>query len=267
MGKALQIVTGQVSDPSTTITALTANTGDSFTVQSAAAGSDVRLLNAWAFAATAGLLRIRSPKMHDFVQNMRLQDTASQPYPLLGLQQFQKLYPQDILTVEMTGDASAVDLASLLVSYDDLPGIAANLHNWSEIAPLIAELTTVEVDLTSSATSCDYSSTVALNGDFDTLKRDDYYAILGYTCGTTGGSLGFSGNFTGNLRVGGPLINNPKWTAGWFIDLNLASGKPTIPVFAAADVAAINLDCACQAASTSFKVGVNLARLTQALTA
>lgn len=265
MGKALQVVTGQVTNPSTTVTALTANTGDSFTVQNAAQGSDIRLLNAWAFAATAGLLRIRSPKMHDQTQNMRLQDVVSKPYPLLGLQEFQALYSQDVITVEMTGDAAAVDLASLLIYYDSLPGIDANLQTWSAVEPLIAELTTVEVDLTSSATACDYSTAVALNADFDTLKRNDTYALIGYTCGTSGGTLGFTGNFSGNLRVGGPLINEPLWTANWFVNLNQASGKPTIPVFNAADVAAIFLDCACQATSTSFKVGVNLARLTQPL--
>lgn len=266
MGKALQVVTGQVTNPSTTITALAANGGDSFTVQNANQGSDIRLLNAWAFAATAGILRIRSPKMHDTTQNMRLQDVASLPFPLLGLEEFQQLYSQDPITVEMTGDAAAVDLASLLVWYDDLPGIAGNFHAWSEVAPLISKLTTVEVDLTSSATSCNYSAQVALNADFDTLQRDEYYALVGYTCGTSGGTLGFTGNFSGNLRVGGPLINQPLWTANWFTRLAAASGKPTIPVFAAADVAAIFLDCACQAASTSFKVGVNLAMLTQPLT-
>lgn len=266
MGKALQVVTGQVTNPSTTITALSANSGDSFTVQNAAQGSDIRLLNMWAFSATAGLLRVRSPKMHDQTQNIRAQYTASEPYPLLGAEEYQALYAQDPITVEMTGDALAVDLASLLISYDNLPGIDANLQAWSAVMPLIKELTTVEVDLTSSGTAGDYSAQVALNADFDTLKRNEYYAIIGYSCGTTGGTLGFTGNFSGNLRVGGPLINDPQWTANWFVRLNQASGKPTIPVFNAADVAAIFLDCACQATSTSFKVGVNLAHLTQALT-
>ena len=265
MGKALQVVTGQVSDPSTTVTALTANTGDSFTVQNATQGSDIRLLNAWAFSATAGILRIRSPKMHDTTQNMRLQDVASLPFPLLAMEEFQRLFSQDPITVEMTGDASAVDLASLLVWYDDLPGISGNLHSWSEILPLISKLTTVEVDLTSSATSCNYSAQVALNADFDTLQRDEYYALLGYTCGVSGGTLGFTGNFSGNLRIGGPLVNQPLWTANWFVRLAQASGKPTIPVFAAADVAAIFVDCAAQAASTSFKIGCNLAMLKQPL--
>lgn len=261
MGQALQVVTGQVTNPSTAVTALTPNTGDSFTVQSAAAGSEIRLLNAWAFAATSGIVRIRSPRMHDQAQNMRLQSLASIPYPLLGMEESQILYPQDNVTVEMTGDAAAVDLVSLLVYYNDLPGIAANLHNWSEIMPQINKLTTIEVDLTSSATSCNYSPTVALNGTFDTLIRNQNYALLGYTCAVSGGTLGFTGNATGKVRCGGPLVARQDFTANWFIRLNAATGKPTIPVFNSADVASIFLDVAAQAVSTSFKVGVNLALL------
>lgn len=261
MGQALQVVTGQVTNPSTTLTALTPNTGDSFTVQSASPGSDIQLLNVWAFTATSGVVRIRSPRMHDQAQNMRLQTLASIPYPLLGVEESQKLYPQDNITVEMTGDAAAVDLVTLLVYYADLPGIAANLHNWSEIAPQINKLTTVEVDLTSSATSCNYSATTALNATYDTLIRNNNYALLGYTCSTSGGTLGFTGNATGKVRVGGPLVARQDFTANWFIRLNQATGKPTIPIFNSADVASIFLDVAAQAASTSFKVGVNLALL------
>lgn len=265
MGKALQVITGSISDPSTTIKQLVPNSGDSFTVQNASAGSSVLLLNAWAYSATAGVLRIRSPKMHDFVQNMRLQYVASQPERLLPDSALQALFPQDLLTVEMSGDAAAVDLASLLVYYSDLPGANANLQTWSAIAPLIAELTTIEVDVTSSATSCQYGNTVAFNADYDTLKRGETYAILGYECSTNGGTLGFSGQFSSNNRIGAPLSNDTRRTRQYFIDLANISGQPTIPVFGAADVASIYLDVAAQAVSTAFNIGINLARLKSAL--
>lgn len=261
MGKALEIITGQVTNPSTTITALTANAGNSFTVRNSTDGVPVSLLQLWAFTATAGIVRLRSPLMHDIAQNMRPQTVASIPNPLLSAASPEVLYPQDTLTFEMTGDAAAVDLASLLVYYDDLPGINAVLHAPAEVMPLMEHMTTVEVDLTSSATSCNYSAQVALNGTFDTLKRNRSYAILGYSCGTSGGTLGITGSATGNLRVGGPLLNRINTTAEWFVDLSTMTGKPCIPVFNSADVANVLLDCACQAASTSFKVGVNLALL------
>ena len=265
MGQALQVITAQVTNPNTTLTALTPNAGDSLTVRSTNMGADIELLDVWAFAATAGVLRVRSPRMHDQAQNTRYQTVASLPRPLMPLEGKQILYSQDPITVEMTGDAAAVDLASLLVYYADLPGINARLHTWAEIAPLIAQLTTVEVDLTSSATSCNYSPTVALNGTFDTLIRNMDYAILGYECGTTGGTLGITGVDTGNLRVGGPLYNQTEFTADWFVRAANDNGVPAIPVINSANVAGINVDCACQAVSTSFKVAFNLALLKQPL--
>jgi hypothetical protein len=204
--------------------------------------------------------------MHDSAQNTRYQTVASQPRPVMAFEESQLLFSQDNIIVEMTGDAAAVDLASLLVYYNDLPGISANLHTWSEVSPLIDKLTTVEVDLTSSGTSCNYSATVALNGTFDTLIRNEYYAVLGYECGTTGGTLGLTGVDTGNLRVGGPLYNQTEFTADWFAMLSRITGKPLIPVVNAANVAAITIDCACQAVSTSFKVAFNLALLKTPLT-
>lgn len=266
MGKALEVVTAQVTNPNTTLAALTANSGDSLSVRSTNPGSAINLLNAWAFAATAGVLRIRSPRMHDQAQNTRYQTVASQPRPLMAFEEEQLLYPQDNIIVEMTGDAAAVDLATMLIYYNDLPGIASNLHMWSEVQPLIDKLTTVEVDLTSSATSCNYSATVALNGTFDTLIRGDWYAILGYECGTTGGTIGIRGADTGNLRIGGPLYNQTEFTADWFAMNSRLQNLPMIPVFNAANVGAILVDCACQATATSFKVGFNLAHLRSPLT-
>jgi hypothetical protein len=261
MGQALQIVTGQATNPSSTITALTVNTGDSFTVRSTNMNADIELVQAWAFTTTNLLLRIRSPRMHDQAQNMRYQPTASKPYPLMPWSATQKLYSQDPLTVELTGGTAEADMASLLLYYADLPGVASRLHAWAEIKPLIQNLTTVEVDLTSSGTSCNYSSTVALNGSFDTLIRNVDYAILGYQCATTGGTLGITGVDTGNLRVGGPLTDLAFITDNWFVDLSNRYNLPLIPVINSANVAGINLDCACQATSTSFKVGVHLAQL------
>jgi len=266
MGRALELLTGQVTNPGATITALTPNSGDSFTVRSTDISADIELIQTWAFTGTNLLQRIRSPRMHDQAQNMRFQPTASQPYPLMPFSGSQKLYSQDPITVELTGDAAAVDLASLLVYYDNLPGIQARLHSPAEVLPLIDDLTTVEVDLTSSATSGNYSPTVAINANFDTLIRNRDYAILGYECATTGGTLGIRGVDTGNLRLGGPLTNLAFVTNDWFVDLSNMYSKPLIPVFNSANVAAILLDCACQAVSTAFKVGLNLASLKSNLT-
>jgi hypothetical protein len=91
------------------------------------------------------------------------------------------------------------------------------------------------------------------------------YAILGYECATTGGTFGITGVDTGNLRVGGPLINQTELTNAWFVALSQAYGRSCIPVINSANVAGITCDVACQAASTAFNVTVNLAQLKQPL--
>lgn len=266
MGAAMQIITGQVTNPGATLTALTPNSGDSYTVRSTDMASDIELWNAWAFTTTNLFMRIRSPRMHDQSQNIRLQVPASTPRPLIGLQPSQRLYSQDPITVELTGGAAEVDLASLLVYYSNLPGIAARLHAWHEIEPLVQNLTTVEVHPASSATAGNYGTQVALNSVFDTLIRNVDYAILGYECATNGCTLGITGVDTGNLRVGGPLYNQTEMTAAWFVNLSQANeNAPVIPVINSANVAAVLVDVAAQATSTTFNVGINLAQLKQPL--
>lgn len=266
MGAALEVITGLATNPGVGPAQLTANSGDSYAVRSTDVAADIELWNAWAFTNTNLLMRIRSPRMHDQAQNIRLQPPAAIPRPLIGLQPSQRLYSQDNLIVELSGGAAEVDLASILVYYRNLPGIAARLHSWSEVEPLIQNLTSVEVQPVSSATAGNYGAAVALNSAFDTLIRNVDYAVLGYECATVGCTFGIRGADTGNLRIGGPLYNQTEVTASWFVNLSQANGNAqTIPVVNAANVAAILCDVAAQATATTFKVSVNLAQLKQPL--
>ena len=259
---AMQVLNGFATNPGTTITALTPCTGDSYTVRNVAQGTDVELLDAWAFTTTNLLFRYRSPLLHDAVQNARLKPTASQATPLLSGFATQKLQPQDNLIVEITGGTSETDIGSLLVYYDNLPGTNARLHSWAEVQPLVQEITTIEVDVTSNGTAGQYSAAVAANATFDTLKRNIDYAVLGYECPINGCSFGLTGVDTGNLRVGGPLTTLSFLTRGWFVDLSAKTGKPCIPVINSANIAGVNIDVVAAATSTSFPIGIVLAQLT-----
>lgn len=261
MGRALEVINAAVVNPGATITAVTPNAGDTLTVRNASFQAPISLLQAWAFTTTNLLARIRSPRMHDQAQNMRLQPVASQPYPLLPWSGAEPLFPQDPITAELTGGAAETDLLALLLYYSDLPGVSARLHTPAEVEPLIEHITVVEVDLTSAAAAGAYSATVALNGSFDTLIRNRDYAILGYECPVNGGSLGIRGADTGNLRVGGPLLNLPFITENWFVRLSDEYGLPCIPVVNSANVAGILLDATAQAVGTTLRVGVHLALL------
>jgi len=266
MPAAMEVLTGQATNPGATITALTPNAGDSFAVRATDVSADIELWNAWAFTTTNLLLRIRSPRMHDQSQNIRLQPVASIPRPLIGLQPSQRLYSQDNIIAEITGGAAEVDIASLLVYYYDLPGISARLFPWNQVEPLIQNLTSVEVDPISSGTSGNYGASVALNSLFDTLIRNVDYAVLGYECSTIGVTVGLRGADTGNLRVGGPLYNQTELTSAWFVNLSQANSQaPVIPIINAANVGAILCDCVAQSTTTTFKVTWNLAQLKQPL--
>jgi hypothetical protein len=259
---ALEVITGQATNPGVGPVALTPNSGDSFSVRATDISADIELWNAWAFTNTNLLLRIRSPRMHDQSQNIRLQPVAATPRPLIGLQPSQKLYSQDNIIAEISGGAAEVDGASLLVYYRDLPGISSRLYPWSQVEPLIQNLTSVEVDPISSATAFNYGAALALNSLFDTLIRNVDYAVLGYECSTVGCTVGLRGADTGNLRIGGPLYNQTEVTASWFVNLSQAnSNAPVIPIINAANVGAILCDVAAQAVSTTFKVSWNLAQL------
>jgi hypothetical protein len=124
---ALEIIGGLVTAPGATPTNLTMFTGNTNVIRNCPDDSMVKMLQAWTDVQGAGFFRIRSPKLHDNVQGIRLQNVISELGPKLPWQLPQKLYPQDTLTLDMTGSATAGDIESacLLNYYSDLPGIAA----------------------------------------------------------------------------------------------------------------------------------------------
>lgn len=262
MGQALQVVTGSALAPGAAPVALTVAPGDSFTVKSFDPPAVARLLNAWASSATAGIARIRSPRMHDPNQGLRLQVPAAQQAELLPRYLQAPLYSVDNLTVELAGGgAGETDILSYLVYYSDLAGINANLAGWNEIQDRIVAYCGVEVDLVSGATAGQYGGSRALNLDFQNLKADISYALLGYTCKTGFATLGITGPDTGNLRIGGPGSANPDITADWFVRLSQFAGLPLIPIIKANNQATTIVDIASTDTATAHTVSLLLAQL------
>lgn len=260
MGKALQIVSGRVTNPGATITALTADTLDTFAVKNANAGSQIQLLNIWAQEATVAVVRVRSPLMHDQGQALRLRVTKSAE-PLLPYEMIQPLYAQDVLTFELSGGGAEVDCASFLAYYSDLGGASARLATWESIAPLVLNTVGLETNLTTGGTAGQYGGSAAINTNFDILQRTRDYALLGYLCDTTVCTVGFTGPDTGNLRVGGPGIAEPIITRTWFVDLAQRYGLPLIPIINAANVGATLIDLVATQTATAVNVTAILAEL------
>jgi hypothetical protein len=233
---AINLLTGRVTNAGATITALTMNSGDSETVRSTEGGGNVLLDQAWSQNAAGGVARVRSPRMHDFAQGIRLRVPAGNPRPLLPMQARQVLYSQDKLTIELSGGGAETDTLSLLLYYENLPGITANLATWDQVAPRILNFHGVESNLTTSATAGQYGGEQTLSANFNTLKRNEMYAILGYTLDAEVSNVFFFGPDVGNLKIGGPGIVDPYVTAGWFADMSMLTGRPYIPIIQSANV-------------------------------
>lgn len=255
MGRAMQVIGGRVTNPGATITALTPNSNDSFTVRSFPFGpTSAYIDNVWAQEATAGVVRVRSPRLHDPSQGIRERVIITNPRPLLPYQTRQPLYPQDVLTFELSGGGAETDAAAMLVYYEDLPGVAARLATWDQVQPLVKNISGAEVQITTSATAGDWSGGVALNATFDLWKRNVDYAILGYVLDVTVCALAIVGIDTGNLRAGGPGTTEALVTADWFVENAVAMNAPYVPIINAANIGGT----LCAAMSTATGATVNV---------
>jgi len=265
MGKALELLAGIATAPGTTLTALTMQGGTSLTVRNAADGSKIELLQAWAKNQTAGVLRVRSPQLHDNVQGIRLNVLAADPENLLPTRPLQPLIPQDTLVAELSGSGTAgdIEIGALLVAYQDLPGITGRFIDPDELSRRAEALVTVENTI-STGTSGDFTGAEALNAEFDLLRANRDYALLGFNVSAVCGAVRYRGSDFGNLGVGGPgNQTNPSALAEYFVRLSRIAGEPWIPVFNAANVANLLVDVIQDEDGADVTVTTMLALLSQ----
>lgn len=248
MGVALELVSGRVTGPGAVLTAWTPNTGNSLAVRAADVNSKVYLCGKWAFNDTAaGVLRVRSPRLHDNVQGIRSRITVTNTEPLwpgaspMGFKQ--RLIPQDVLVVEQSGSAANIDTGHLLLYYENLPGINARFIDYPLLKSAGVNILGQEVTVTTTAASGDYTGQVAINSTFDNFKANTDYALLGAMVDTRCGALRVVGADVGNLGVGIPGEPTQRHVmSNWFERLAIMFEAPLIPVFNSANKAAILID-------------------------
>lgn len=257
MPKGFEVIGGSVTNQ-VAFTAWNVNTGNSLTVRSADVNSKVKLLTAWGLNATVGGLRIRSPRLHDFQQGIRMRVSPANPTPLLGATSddlFQQpLVPQDTLTVEQFGGGAEVDSGAMLVYYDSLPGIAARLVSPDDVNKFGVNIIGQEVSVTTVANG-NWSGQVAINSlaGTDNFKANTDYALLGAQVDTQVTTVRVQGVDTGNLGVGIPghlaergIFNN------WFMHLSRSTGLALVPVFNSANKFGILVDAQANTAVTTL---------------
>jgi hypothetical protein len=262
MGAAYYLVSGRVTNPGAALTALTVNTGDSFQIPKFTDGSMAYLENAWAHEATVGVFRIRSPKLHDNVQGLRLTVPETAAKPLLPDELDQPLVSIDTLIVELSGGGAETDVGVLALYFSDLSGADQKLATWEQLKPRIKNMLTNEVDCTAPAAIGNWNAGNAFNLTFDQLHADASYAVLGWTVSAACAAVAIAGPDTSNLKIGGPGCLDSRVTRDWFVRQSIQTGRPHIPVIQAANKGATLVYTLSASAPAAINVGLILAELT-----
>lgn len=269
MGKGLEVVTSFVTAPGGTLTATAAAATNSLQVRAADVRSKVWLINHWAFNQVVGVVRIRSPRLHDAVNGMRWRQPAAQVIPhypadiVAAFPQF--LIPQDTLTVEQSGSAvgGQIESNTMLVYYDNLPGVAARLIDFPTLQKNGINLTAVETTITAVATG-QYGGGVLLNAaaNSQNLKANTDYALVGGLTDTRGTVIRISGVDFGSLGVGFPAEPTLQdFTANFFARMSSGYSLGLIPVLNSANAGGITVDVQTNQAGGTFVVTLNLVEL------
>lgn len=261
---AIDTVVGHAANPSSTFTAVTFNNGDSGSVRSFAPTDTAVLERITRSGTSSGAARVLSPLLHDNVRGITFTSPESPTVYLMPRGRGQRVYPQDTLTVQVTGGTAETDVVALSIYYSNLPGANARLHNWADISPLIAYIKPMEVDVTNSATIGTWTDTVITTTE-ELLRANTDYAVLGYVTDTVGAMVGIKGSETGNLRVAGPCTTATDDTADYFVTWSDREGTPHIPVFNSANQGAVFVSTCDSVASSTPKVQLVLAQLSQNL--
>lgn len=265
MPRALEVIAGFATNPGATLTTVTMSTGLSAVIRGTDTTKGTWLLSSWAFNATAGELRITSPRLHDQSQGIRNRVTAAFSGPLTNghtnAGYAQRLYAQDNLTIQLSGGGAEIDTAALLIGYDDLAGIAGRFIDVPTLKKSGINIVTAEVTVTAVATG-NFGGGVAINSSFDNLIANTDYAVLGGMTDTRGNVVGVTAVDFGNLRVGFPAEPSIRdETMNWFMQLSAGFNAPYIPVFNSANKSTTIIDVETNGAGGTYIVNLQLVQL------
>lgn len=260
MPRALETIAGYYTAAGAGTNIVTPAPGNTFTVPSFDLSSKARINNVFASGTTVDFVRVRSPRMHDNNQGMRLWVGTTLRDNLLPYEANEVLYPSDTPTVEIDATGAATNGIVLTYDYDDLPGVAPRLAAVADVQSRIIHISGVEVDVTSGAIGT-WGATAAINSSFDNFNAGQDYALLGYTCSVACLAIAVTGQDTGSMQIGGPGNPDPLRTRRYFVEMSEFTGRPCIPIIAANNKGSTFLQNVDVAAATATKVSLILAEL------
>lgn len=231
---ALETIGASATAPGAGGAAMAAVAGDSLRIRDSAKAHLLDVMQAY---QVVGHTRITSPLIHDNVVGLTIRTPPSSTgKPARTLPYAQSLTPQDTLTLQAVGSATAgdVELAALQIMYEDLAGVDANLIMPSELEGRAIELFAPRVTITSTAAG--WTGTVAITALDDQLKANQEYAWCGIRADgaeVNALAVGMVSPDWGNLRIGCPIIEAGSYgrSSAYFVALSADLGYPLIPVF------------------------------------
>jgi hypothetical protein len=243
-------------------TAAAALTGDSLTIKNANKARKTSILHAWHTVQSAGFGQIAFPSGHDTTRGFRYPAAVGVNLTCLPLGHAINVQPQELLAVTLGAAATAgdVDTLSMIVRYEDLPGIEARGISASTLESRREKLTTVYASIVTSAGPA-YSGEELLTSESDLLMANRDYAVLGFSSQTAVHAITLKGPDLGNVRIGCPGTLRPEITTQFFPLLARIHNEPIIPVISSGNKASTYIGCATDENAGTFVVGVHLALL------
>lgn len=258
----LELITAQTTAAGSSGAAATAATGDSLIVKNSK--SRARVLAAWLSLQADGWMQIVKPSGHDTTRGFRQVCDAASIMNLLPSGCALAVEPQETLSVQIAGSATAGDVESacLQVLYDDLPGVTSRTITWAQLQSRAEWLKLVTVQATLTGAAAGYTGQELITAESDLLQANRDYAVLGITTNIPTAAVYITGPDTGYQRCAVPGgVSEADYGRDWFCQLARAYDEPLIPVINSGNKASTYLGFVQSENNISPQVSLSLALL------
>lgn len=234
----IEIQTFQATQPNTGA-AGTANTGDSLVVKNGR--GKIEVISSWSTRQAAGFSQFNTPSSHDTTRGYRVGCAAAIGELTMTIGNSLRVEAQETISSTLAGSNTAgdIELDSLLVYYENFPGIDMRSITPQSAFSRMEKITTVESSVASVATG-QYAEE-AITADSDLLQANRDYAVLGLSARTVSHALTLRAPDFGNIRVGVPGMLRPEISQQWFVLMSRAHNLPLVPVFNSGNKGNVNV--------------------------
>ena len=234
----IEIQTFQATQPNTGA-AGAANTGDSLVVKNGK--GKIEIISSWATRQAAGFSQFNTPSSHDTTRGYRVGCAAAIGELTMCIGNSMRVEAQETISNTIAGSNTAgdIELDSLLVFYENFPGIDMRSITPQQALSRMEKITTVESSIASVATG-QYAEE-AITADSDLLQANRDYAVLGLSARTVSHALTLRAPDFGNIRVGVPGMLRPEISQQWFMLMSRAHNLPLVPVFNSGNKGNVNI--------------------------